>query len=98
MGAFGELLKKHFGGTRHDVSTCGKTATPQKSTHEKEAEEVETERIKFVDKLKNNTIRYGYSYGDKIDETWFRCIDGTYDEKSMKEFNEWYQRRKNLRT
>lgn len=30
MGAFGDLLQKHFGGTRHDVSTWGrKSETPK---------------------------------------------------------------------
>ena len=34
MGAFGELLQKHFGGTKHDVSTWGNVTPKKKATEE----------------------------------------------------------------
>lgn len=41
MGAFGELLESHFGGTRHDVRTWGRNVKPKKTPEQIEQENKE---------------------------------------------------------
>ena len=47
MGAFGELLESHFGGTRHDVRTWKKTAKPEKTPEQIERENKELDQKTF---------------------------------------------------
>lgn len=67
MGAFGEMLQRHFGGTRHDVSKWGKnTWSKNKSSKTKEEPMYDSYRTQIQEK-------YGFDPGEPTNKFQIGC-------------------------
>lgn len=79
MGAFGELLDRHFGGTIHDVKTWGKRSIP--STNDEPKPKITAEDEVF-NRMKDK-VRYGYKKFSDVKREDF------VSEESWVKFNIW---------